>query len=231
MSRDVPHDLAEGSQVVQFYESDSLLVDNLCELIADSFEKNRRVIVVAISSRRLEIGRVLAARGIDVPAARARNQYVDPDAALTLSRILVNAQPDRASFNSVIGGLIADTPPQYKGVWAFGDMVTLLWGRGMHQAALRLESLLNDLARIRAFSLHCAYPSHGFSRDAHKQHLNRKACAGHKQPIPSELTGSIHRLRAIERFREETIFRKEHESKRLLDLQSPVTGIAGKSPD
>jgi anti-sigma regulatory factor (Ser/Thr protein kinase) len=44
-------------------------------------------------------------------------------------------------------------------VRAFGEMVALLWGAGNVKAAMALESLWNDLAASRQFSLLCAYPT------------------------------------------------------------------------
>lgn len=49
----------------------------------------------------------------------------------------------------------------------FSEMVTLLMARGDYEAALRLEQVWNDLARVHSFSLRCAYPKNGFHGTEH----------------------------------------------------------------
>ncbi len=39
--------------------------------------------------------------------------------------------------------------------------------RGDYEAALRLEQVWNDLARVHSFSLRCAYPKNGFHGTEH----------------------------------------------------------------
>ncbi|HEX5056658.1 MAG TPA: MEDS domain-containing protein [Gammaproteobacteria bacterium] len=191
-----------GSEhAAQFYESDTTLVETLSALVADSFGDGKRVIILAIASRRRDIERSLIAAGVNTHAARQRNQYLDLDAAQVLSRILVHAEPDPTRFENVVGGLIEDTPPQYRGVWAFGEMVSLLWSQRMYEAALRLEALWNGVAHKYGCSLYRAYPAAEFAGTA--GHL-RHASTGqsHFPPESLELTSSMHRLRAIEQFRE-----------------------------
>lgn len=216
MSQVVTHDTPAESNVVQFYENDARLADILCGLIAGSFEKGRRVIVLATLSCRQSIEKALAARGIHVPAARMRYQYVDLDAAYILSRILVNSQPDRPRFNAVMRDLTADVPPECRGACVFDETMALLWAQGMREAALQLETMWRELARTHGFSLYCAYPRREFSVSAAERDLQR-VCARQPHFLPSlesrDLTSSMHRLRDIDQFRLQATLRREQERK------------------
>lgn len=222
MSRVVTQDSADESHVVQFYEHETALVDSLCGRIASSLAMGRRVVIVATRSRRLDIEKALAERNVDLRAARMRNQYADPDAAFLLSKILAGAQPDPGSFHSVIGGLLAGRPGG--GVWIFSEMVALLRACGMYEAALRLDTLWNELPRKYGVSLYCAYPLLRYPERAREP---QPVCAAPPSLIPGEsftLASSSHRLRIIEQLRRKTLLRREQENSRLFDFDSPDNG-------
>jgi two-component system NtrC family sensor kinase len=64
-------------------------------------------------------------------------------------------------------------------------MVALLWEAGNIDAALRLETLWNNLATMHTFSLLCAYPLRGFTQAVHAQPLLRM-CAAHSHLLAPE---------------------------------------------
>ncbi len=64
-------------------------------------------------------------------------------------------------------------------------MVALLCGEGRHAAAVRLESLWNELQKAHPFSLFCAYPMQGFGHESLAQQLG-DVCAEHSRVIPAE---------------------------------------------
>jgi PAS domain S-box-containing protein len=82
----------------------------------------------------------------------------------------------------------------------FGEMVVLLWAEGNQAAAIRLAELWNDLAKVQWFTLRCAYPMKGFSRQEHGEPF-LKICAAHSHVIPEEsymtLREDDDRLRSI----------------------------------
>ena len=53
----------------------------------------------------------------------------------------------------------------------FGEMVALLWERGLVLAAIELETYWNDLARKLPFDLFCAYPSEAVMADENQPGL------------------------------------------------------------
>ena len=62
------------------------------------------------------------------------------DADTTLSSLLVDGEPDRDRFRSVIGTLLSDVCSRNPGgVSVYGEMVGLLWSEGRVAAAMRLE--------------------------------------------------------------------------------------------
>jgi len=75
-----------------------------------------------------------------------------------LSSLLVNGEPDRDRFRSIIGTLLADVCARNPaGVAVYGEMVGILWSTGRVDAALRLEELWNELQHELPFSLLCGY--------------------------------------------------------------------------
>jgi hypothetical protein len=87
-------------------------------------------------------------------------RFLDADA--TLSALLVDGEPDRDLFRSVIGTLLSDLVSRNPGgVAVYGEMVGLLWSRGRVSAAMRLEALWNELQRELPFSLLCGYSIDG----------------------------------------------------------------------
>lgn len=82
------------------------------------------------------------------------------DAQETLDAFYLDGRIDpRAFFNSV-GAAMRGIVHRYGAcpVFAYGDMVGLLWDRGERQAAADLERYWNDLGAQVPFSLFCGYP-------------------------------------------------------------------------
>ena len=65
---------------------------------------------------------------------------------------------------------------------AYGEMVDVLWQDGLTSAALRLETLWNELTRTQDFSLLCGYAMRIF----YKQAGMREICAQHSHVIAAE---------------------------------------------
>src|SRR5205085_11235780 len=83
------------------------------------------------------------------------------DAADTLAAFMVSDAPDPALFDAVVGEVVRRAAARGRAVRAFGEMVALLWDAGNVAGAVSLERLWNTLAHEVAFSLFCAYPTHG----------------------------------------------------------------------
>jgi hypothetical protein len=145
-----PHD-----HVVGFYERDDELVAAVTLFLAPAVADDGSAVVIATAPHRRAIEAALAVAGWDVDALVDRGRYHALDAGDTLAEFMRDGRPDPVAFRSVIGAALdnaADGP-----IHAFGEMVALLWDDGNEAAAIELESLWNELAEDRVFSLYCAY--------------------------------------------------------------------------
>jgi signal transduction histidine kinase len=194
------HPLHDSEHVVQFYETDTFLLDALSGFIGTGLAAGDACIVVATPAHRVGLDQRLQAVGLDVVAACASEQYVALDAAETLATFMVDGSPEPGRFAEVLGQRIARATEGRPHVRIFGEMVALLWAAGQHDATFRLEALWNDLQTKHAFVLFCAYPINGFSGEARTHGLS-EVCTMHARVIPAEsytmLTDAGERLRAI----------------------------------
>ena len=149
--RDAAHD-----HIVGFYELDEQLISAVAAFLAPVLETDGSGIVIATAAHRADLRGALGARGFHVADLVRTGRLQLLDAAETLASFMRDGKPDPVAFASVIGTAL-DNLTGSGPVHAFGEMVALLWDEGNVQAAIELESLWNDLAEHRAFSLYCAY--------------------------------------------------------------------------
>lgn len=183
------HDSDQQAHVVQFYENDAYLADEVGRFIGMALGAGDAAIVIATKTHREQIEKRLEARGLDVARAAAEGRYFPLDAAETLAKFMTAGMPDSKRFSEVMGEAVSRAAQascnKKSRVAAFGEMVALLWAEGKHDAALRLEQFWNTLAETHSFSLRCAYPMNGFAgRDDSEPFL--KICAEHSSVVPAE---------------------------------------------
>jgi PAS domain S-box-containing protein len=230
----------DTGHVVQFYENDAFLVDQMARFIGGGLGAGDRTIVIATEPHRRELERHLTARGLDVRAAGRSGAYVALDAAATLSRFMVGAGPDPARFADVVGDVIARASRgDGRPVRAFGEMVSLLWTDGRRDAAIHLEQLWNTLAREHPMSLLCAYPMAAFGDDDAGPLLSR-ICGEHTHVVPAEsysaLEDSDERLRAITalqqkaRVLETEASQRRHVEQELRERDGMLRALVAASP-
>ncbi len=193
-------EMCESDHFVQFYETDLFLLNSLSGYVGKGLEAGDACIVVATKAHREALEEQLKAQGLDVAAASATGQYLSLDATETLSKFMVDGQPEPGRFNQIVGDIVARAAVDKRRVRAFGEMVALLWAEGNQTAAIRLEELWNALQKTHAFSLFCAYEMSGFGGEQFIEPLGN-VCATHSRVIPAEsysdLANSDDRLRAI----------------------------------
>jgi hypothetical protein len=143
---------------VELYESEQHLLDSLEKYFSAGLRGNETCIVIATETHRNQLRDRLKALGINMDLAELTGQYIEQDAAITLSHFMEKGQLSPSAFSQIIGSMIPHIPT--RPIRAYGEMVTLLWNQGNHAAALQLEELWNNLGRIRNFSLLCSYPKH-----------------------------------------------------------------------
>ncbi|MGA8429315.1 MAG: PAS domain S-box protein [Candidatus Sulfotelmatobacter sp.] len=179
---------------VQFYGDDGVLLHELNSHIGTALAEGSSAIVLATAGHIDGLAHKLKRRGIDLSKAEAEGRYVALHASEVLTKFMVDRRPDRGRFSRTMGEIIARAASASRHekhrVVAFGEMVALLWAEGQSEAALELEKLWNELAKIYSFSLRCAYPIQGFSRQDMAESL-LKICAEHTGVVRDESSDAI----------------------------------------
>ena len=187
---------AGAHHVVQFYEADDALIENIARFVTPGLGAGEPAIGIATPEHRAALVQRLERDGVDL------SQLVLLDARATLARFMIGDMPDWDRFRAAIGDAIRTMETRRPGVRvrAYGEMVDLLWRDGNRAAALRLEEYWNELAKEFSFSLLCAYVMAGFYRSTDADAF-RAVCSTHTHVIPGEsytrLDGGDDRARAI----------------------------------
>jgi hypothetical protein len=171
---------------VQFYQDDAALVSTVTASLVEAIKCGHSSIVIATASHVNEFAREVNAKGVDLASSSVRRRFFTLDASETLSQFMDAGLPDPAAFSEIMGHTLvkAKSAAENGRVFAFGEMVALLWADGNAQAAIALERLWNDLAHTNSFALHCAYPLSGFQL-ADSSHL-MNICAEHSHVIAGD---------------------------------------------
>ena len=180
-------EIAPCDHLVQIYENDKIFLDTLEGFTGSGFLADETVVIIATPGHLEALNERLFSQGFDVNKLITTNQYVPIDAHNLLSVFLVDDKIDEKVFNSFISGLIDHARLRNGKVRAFGEMVAILWERGLYAATIQLEKLWNQLHAKSEFTLFCAYPRIGFTQSAGesidticKQHA--KVIDGHARP-------------------------------------------------
>jgi len=192
---------AGHNHIVQFYEAEDALTDNVARFLAAGLEGGESVVVIATPEHRAGFSSRLRELGVDVTVQIACGRLTLLDARGTLAQFMVGDAPNWALFRDVIGKVIesSHTVGQQR-LRAYGEMVDLLWRDGNRSAAITLEEFWNDIAREYSFSLLCAYVMGNFLKTGDASQFAH-VCATHTHVIPAEsfanLRGADERSRAI----------------------------------
>lgn len=153
---------------VQFYEDASSLTRIVAGFLADGFKGNHPALVIATPEHRLLIEGDLRARSVDVDGLKRTGSLVVLDARETLAAFMVDGMPVATRFQHVAGEAIrkACLGRTDCTVRAYGEMVNLLWQDGLAAAAIKLETLWNELANNHDFKLLCGYAMGNFYKGA-----------------------------------------------------------------
>lgn len=186
-----PGTLQQGSHTAHFYSDDDTLLTEVGQRIVAALQAGGSAIVIAEPSRRQSFARYLEGQQIDLVRATNQGRWIALDAAGALAEFMVDGWPDDQRFRMLIGGVLerltvaasvrgGANPP----VFAYGEMVTVLWKRGKQAAAIRLEELWCELGHSRTFHLSCGWPLSLFT-DATDAPMVDKLCALHTHVLPN----------------------------------------------
>lgn len=172
-------EIAPCEHLVQIYAEQGVFLDSLEGFVAGGLLASEGVIVIATKAHLIALEQRLWVRGLDLSAARERDQYIPLDATEALSKFLVRGWPDEGLFEQFVREMLGRAGKDGRRVRAFGEMVAVLWARGQSGATIQLEHLWHRFCHSKAFSLFCAYPRSGFTQDADAS--IREICAAHSR--------------------------------------------------
>ena len=163
MSTDAGH-----FHAVRFYEDPDSLCRIVGEFIGSGLEQGEPAVVIATPDHAAAIDECLRARRLDVDALTRLGDYVTVGAREALGVFMVDGLPNSRAFRYNIGETIklVSRGREHATVRAYGEMVDLLWRDGLEAAAIRLETLWNELANSHSFKLLCGYSMGNFYKGA-----------------------------------------------------------------
>lgn len=180
--------LRTGEHIVQFYEDDDFLVEEVSEFIDDGLSRGEAAIIIASDAHLHALKAALKKKRGDenLRALTARKSFILLNANETLSQFMDDGWPDEQRFNATIEPVLAQARAGTNApVRAFGEMVAILCAQGKSEAAIRLEELWNKLAKRHFFSLFCGYPMSAFSREESSPAFHA-ICTLHSRVCPAE---------------------------------------------
>ena len=186
---------AAGDHIVQFYEDERFLFDAVAHFAGAGLAAGEPVLIVATEPHRMAFAQLLQRNGCRVEEAVASGLLTMLDAQETLLRFMVGNEPDAERFYSVLGEALQNSRAQRSQarVRVFGEMVDLLWRGGNRAAAIRLEELWNELARLHSFTLLCAYAMGNFYMPGDGEPFD-KVCGRHSHVIPGNERTALRSL-------------------------------------
>ena len=166
---------------VRFYESPEALGRIVATFLGEGFAAGLPAIVIATPSHIAMVERELFARGFDLDRLKSAGDLIIRDAEQALSTFMLDGMPDPRLFKSVMVPLIEQACRERTDcvIRAYGEMVDVLWKKGLTVAATRLEMLWNELAQTHDFSLLCGYAMGSFYKDAAVEEI----CAVHTHVV------------------------------------------------
>jgi len=167
---------ADHLHAVRFYEGQDSLCRIVGEFIGSGLERGEPAIVIATPAHTAAIDECLRARGLDVDALKRLGDYVIVDAREALGTFMVDALPDARAFRHNMSETLrlVSRGREHATVRAYGEMVDLLWKDGLEAAAIRLETLWNELANVQAFQLLCGYSMGNFYKGTAIEEIKRQ---------------------------------------------------------
>jgi MEDS: MEthanogen/methylotroph, DcmR Sensory domain len=177
--------------VVQFYETDTFLVQVVAPFLAAGLRRGGTALIVCTIEHRSALSAALNSAGIDVQQLRQQKDLVWLDARSLLQHLRMG--DPSAVFQREIGDVVKrlDRGDPQQPIHIFGELVDLLWAGGLQDTAVSLEAMWNTLSQHHNFSLFCSYrmtPSRATSAAL------KPVCAAHSHVLRPQRAGSVRVL-------------------------------------
>lgn len=141
-------------------------LERVSDKLAARLLAGERVLVAATAEHLVSMTERLRGGGVDSDRAVASGSLVLLDAGILATR-LADAGPFAGElFQQLIATTVRNMAESGPGLTAYGEIVGVLWDRGMVTAALELESWWAELGNEVDFELTCGYPSESFASEA-----------------------------------------------------------------
>ncbi len=172
---------------VHFYSDDAALLQGFAGFIETALNAGNPVIVVATEPHRKRLLETLLARGVDGAAAMEQGLYLSLDVYQALSTFMVDDLPDSTRFLKIFGDLLSSSARAAKGkharVAACGEFAPTLWAQGKADAAIQVEHLTDEVAKVGNVDILCGYVLNSLQRDQ-QSHIYERICAEHSAVFP-----------------------------------------------
>jgi hypothetical protein len=176
---------------VHFYNDPDALCRIVGGFVGEGLERDDLALMIATPDHAAQIDSCLRGRGIDVDDMKRHGSFLTLDAHETLQLFMADGMPDFDAFRQVLSSSLAQLRRgrEHCTIRAYGEMVDLLWKDGLEAAAIRLETLWNQLAATEEFKLLCGYSMGNFYKGPaieaiHNQHSHFVAGDGDGDVLP-----------------------------------------------
>ena len=172
---------------VQFYESEQFLCEAVCRFVHEGLSNDAPVVLVATEPHVAAIRSRLISAGHDFDIMVRDGDIVCLDAEHILDTFMVDGMPDEHLFSRQVGPIL-DQILRGRGsqqIYAYGEMVDLLWQQGNEAAAHALEEIWNRLRTNYNFVLLCGYAMSNFNELSDSAGL-AAICRSHSHVVPAE---------------------------------------------
>ncbi|HUQ95253.1 MAG TPA: MEDS domain-containing protein [Bryobacteraceae bacterium] len=187
-----------GKHEVQLYhDNPRTLAESVSPFLMEGLIAGNGVLVVATPQHSSAFLQELARLGADTATAVGEGRLLVLDAVKTLSRFNFGGGPHFDLFDSEIGTTLRDLATRFPGpVYAYGEMVGVLWAEGSFTTAMTVEEYWNKLLTTVHCHLLCAYPIDVFGRAFHPCDVDALLC-NHTRFRPAarneDLESAVHR--------------------------------------
>jgi len=158
-------EIATCDHAVQLYENDKVFLNTLESFAGAGLIAGDSVIIIATAEHLAAIETRLINQGFNMHFLVSANRYIALNAEDTLKKFMISEQINEGLFMDCITKVIHRGQKNTGKIRAFGEMVAVLWQRGLREATIELERLWNKLHHKDNFTLFCAYPKNIFNGD------------------------------------------------------------------
>jgi len=166
---------------VGFYTDVDLLIDDYAGRARAALEERNTFVILTGRERRHQLRDKLMTDGLHVDDAIKKNRYFEVDAADILSRFIIDGRADRRQFWKVAMALVAPMAKLARSagsrVVVCGECAPTLLAEGHAAAAIQVEHLWDEFARMHGVDALCGYLRHHHHEDDPVIHALRAAHA------------------------------------------------------